>query len=162
MAEVIIGLGCNFLNPENVRSMTARAQKAAQLYLQGEANKILFSGGFNSRKDISEARFMSELAMKAGVPSKDIILEEQSTRTLENADLSKGIIDREGFSSLIVVTSPWHIRRAKFLFEKAMPGRELEMVNSEEKESLFRRWGQYWKEFWESNMLSIPLFRKMI
>lgn len=44
--------------------MESRAEKAAELYKQRRAKKIIFTGGFKTKKDISEAQFMSNIAIK--------------------------------------------------------------------------------------------------
>ena len=50
----------------------------------------------------------------------------ESTNTIEDATLSRPIIDRHGFGQLIVVTSDFHLARARFLFEREFPGFALE------------------------------------
>lgn len=78
-ADCIVGFG-NY----NVQI----AQRAADLYLQGFAPKILFTGGLGRNTDGrwtgSEAQRFAQIAMGRGVPEEDIILEERSTNTAEN------------------------------------------------------------------------------
>lgn len=64
------------------------ARRAAELYFQGYAPKVLFTGGLgrNTQGLLSEpeaVRF-AKTAMACGVPREDIILEDKSTNTKEN------------------------------------------------------------------------------
>ena len=78
-ADVIVGFG-NF--------NTDIARRAAQLYLEGYAPKVLFSGGLGRNTEgllpESEAVRFAKVAMACGVPECDIILEDKSTNTAEN------------------------------------------------------------------------------
>ena len=78
-ADCIVGFG-NF--NDNI------ARRAAELYLQGYAPKVLFTGGLGRNtegllKEPEAVRF-GKVAMACGVPEKDIILEDKSTNTAEN------------------------------------------------------------------------------
>ena len=78
-ADVIVGFG-NF--NDNI------ARRAAELYHQGLAPKILFTGGLG-RNTVgllpeTEADRFARVAMACGVPAADIIREDQSTNTAEN------------------------------------------------------------------------------
>ena len=64
------------------------ARRAAELYLQGYAPKVLFTGGLGRNTEgllpEPEAVRFARTAMECGVPEKDIILEDRSTNTAEN------------------------------------------------------------------------------
>ena len=78
-ADVIVGFG-NF--------NTDIARRAAALYHQGYAPKILFTGGLGRNTEgllpEPEAVRFAKVAMECGVPEADIILEDKSTNTKEN------------------------------------------------------------------------------
>ena len=75
-ADIIVGFG-NF--NDNI------ARRAAQLYLQGLAPKVLFTGGLGRNTEgllpEPEAVRFARVAMECGVPEQDILLEEKSTNT---------------------------------------------------------------------------------
>jgi vancomycin permeability regulator SanA len=125
MKKVIICLGDTFLKPRTIENMKLRTEKAVDLYKQ-EQTKIIFTGGFKTNKDLSEAKFMAEYAVKLGVAEVDIILEEQANTTIGNAVYCKKILADNSFESAIVVTSPHHLRRSKYIFKKVMPDKKLE------------------------------------
>lgn len=124
MVAVIICLGDVF-KPRNMQFMKWRVEKAVGLYKQGLARKIIFTGGFKTRKDLSEARFMANHAIEQSIKEIDIILEEKANTTIGNAVYSKRIMDKRRYASAIVVTSPHHIRRATYIFSKVMQSKEL-------------------------------------
>lgn len=95
-----------------------RIARAAELYHQGIADKIICSGGLGKYPP-EEALVEKQSLMKAGVPEKAIIVERTSTSTSEQAKLIKEICDREGFRSIALVTSFYHEKRATQLFRSA-------------------------------------------
>ncbi len=87
-ADVIVGFG-NF--------NTDIARRAAELYLQGYAPRVLFSGGLgrNTEGLLSEpeaVRF-AKVAMDCGVPREDILIEDKSTNTKENIDFTRRLLE---------------------------------------------------------------------
>ncbi len=97
-----------------------RVEYAASLYKKGLAKKILFCGQLALQKEtgINLARLY---AIFLGVKEEDIILEEDSATTIENALFIKPIIEANGYRSVILVTHPLHTRRAKIVFRKYLP-----------------------------------------
>ncbi|MFH1607900.1 MAG: YdcF family protein [archaeon] len=146
MADVIVCLGNVFYNPKSVESMKLRTLKSAELYRQGKAGKVIFTGGFKTRKDLSEARFMADYAEERGVPKKDMMLEEMADSTVGNALYCKKIIDKEDFESVIVVTSPYHLRRVKYVFRKLIPNKDLKFERCENNLGMFELTKHYLSE----------------
>ncbi len=72
--DVILVLGIGFIKFEYIK----RVKKAAKLYFQGVAPKIIFTGrwwgGLKYTPKITEAKLMTSEAMKLGVPKKDILI----------------------------------------------------------------------------------------
>lgn len=95
-----------------------RLARAAELYHEGVADKIVCTGGVG-RYPPAEAQVGKEFLMRAGVAEEDIIMEAASTSTAEQAKLIREISDREGFQSIALVTSFYHQRRAAQLFSRA-------------------------------------------
>ncbi len=122
---VIICLGSSFLKEKTIENMALRAEKSIELYNEKKASKIIFTGGFNTRKDISEAQYMANIAIKSGVDKNNIVLEEKSSTTIGNAYYSQIIMDNSEFNSAIIVTSPYHIGRVKYIFKKIMNNKQL-------------------------------------
>lgn len=107
-ADVIVGFG-NF--NDNI------ARRAAELYLQGYAPKILFTGGLgrNTRNLLPEpeADRFARVAMECGVPEADILREGQSTNTKENILFTREMLEKLGLKHdrILGVHQPFMERR---------------------------------------------------
>ncbi|HEY3451623.1 MAG TPA: YdcF family protein [Myxococcales bacterium] len=68
-----------------------------------------------------EAAAMRELALSLGAPAEQILLEDQSDSTLQNAYFTKvRILEPRGWTRLLLVTSEWHLGRARLTFERIL------------------------------------------
>jgi uncharacterized SAM-binding protein YcdF (DUF218 family) len=97
-----------------------RALEAIKLYQQGWAPVIIFSGAAADSSGPSNAKAMAIQAEQAGVPASDILLDKTSENTEQNATNVASIIHEEGYTSIILVTSPYHQRRADIVFRRAL------------------------------------------
>jgi uncharacterized SAM-binding protein YcdF (DUF218 family) len=98
-----------------------RIFQAITLYRTGKVKKILISGdsGYITDRGLHEARQMKAILMKWGFPPEDILTEDLSKNTHENAAESAKILnEREDLNSYILVTSGTHMRRALACFKK--------------------------------------------
>ena len=102
--------------PETRRRVT----RGVALYRAGLADALLMTGG-PAPHDRIEAEVMRDLAIELGVPASAIRLEKRSTDTIENARHSMALLCDEApcYPSVIVVSSPYHLERARRLFECA-------------------------------------------
>jgi uncharacterized SAM-binding protein YcdF (DUF218 family) len=94
---------------------------AAQLYGEGKAPYIIATGGripWLGKVETSEATDMALLLQRLGVPADRIIEEGKSLNTRENGVFTKEILDRRNIKEIILVTSGYHMPRAKRVFEK--------------------------------------------
>ena len=91
----------------------SRAQAGIDLYKAGWSNLIIFSGAAADSNSKSNAEVMKQQAIKAGIPEKNIILDQESKNTSENArEVNKTILKLK-LDKVILVTSGYHIRRAR-------------------------------------------------
>lgn len=100
---------------------TARTQQAIDLYKKGWAPKLIFSGAALDKSGPSNAKVMRDQALLQGVPSADIIIEEASETTEQNAKQTGSIISRKDIRSAIVVTSAYHMKRTLVEFRHQSP-----------------------------------------
>ena len=123
-SDVILVLGSNDLRV---------AAHAADLYLQGLAPHLVFSGNVGRLTEgvfkKTEAEAFAEVAMAKGVPASAILLEPRSTNTGENIDFSRELLASKGIDPqrLIVVQKPYMERRGFATFMKRWPGKEVRM-----------------------------------
>ncbi len=96
-----------------------RVKQAVDLYRQGSAPRIIFSSGYTFV--FPEAEVMRELAVAHGVPASAIILEQRAATTYENVARAAEILTAHGWRSALLVSSPYHMRRALLAWRKAAP-----------------------------------------
>jgi uncharacterized SAM-binding protein YcdF (DUF218 family) len=131
--DVIICLGCSIRSVRGRELATLRARKAAQLYRQGVARPVIFTGGGASSKrgPGTEASFMADVAVRAGVPRKAVLLEELARHTVENAYYTAALCRARKWKRLVLVTDPYHLVRAKVIYGQLMPEARIESSASE-------------------------------
>ena len=96
----------------------ARTAEAIKLYINGWAPKLIFSGAALDKSGPSNAEVMRSQALAAGVPASDILIEEYGETTKQNAENTQDILADNSISSVILVTSGYHQRRAGLEFNK--------------------------------------------
>jgi uncharacterized SAM-binding protein YcdF (DUF218 family) len=107
----------------------ARADSAIALWKQGYAPLLIFSGGSKDPESVASAELMKRTAVAAGVPANAILVEGESATTEENAQRVALLMRSKALRSAILVTSPYHQRRAAMLFEREFGPASLSLVN---------------------------------
>ncbi|HET9502524.1 MAG TPA: YdcF family protein [Hymenobacter sp.] len=98
-----------------------RLTHALWLYRAGRARRIIITGGSGAvfSAGNTEAQDLATLLRLAAVPAADILLEERSRNTRENAKFTKELLAQHAnIKSLVLVTSAFHQRRAIGCFAK--------------------------------------------
>jgi uncharacterized SAM-binding protein YcdF (DUF218 family) len=96
-----------------------RIYTAAQLYFDGYAPIVIFSGGGMER--ITEAEVYAEVAQWFGCPKSAVVFESGATSTAEHPARILNLKEPKirANDPLIIVTSPLHSRRTALCFKKA-------------------------------------------
>src|SRR5436853_3959135 len=92
-----------------------RLMQAISLYKMGKIKKIVFSGGSGSLiyTYLKESEMVKKFLVEIGIPSEDIIIENKSNNTRENALFTKEVLDKEiPHGKFLLFTSAFHMRRA--------------------------------------------------
>ncbi|UTZ28899.1 YdcF family protein [Vibrio campbellii] len=115
-AEVLVVLG-------SYKATQYKMPTAVRLYKEKKVFKLLLSGGNLAIDQKPEFESMKEYALDNGVPDSDIILERHAKNTVENAQYSSEIIVESEIAkrSVAILTTAFHIKRAKYLFKNALP-----------------------------------------
>ncbi len=104
---------------------------AAELYKKGLGATLFFTGGFSAENNRSEANWSMYVATITGVPSEAIAINDKTViSTYDEAVLLREFIDthpEREIHSVIVVTDPYHTRRAKWIYEKVL-GEEIKVM----------------------------------
>ena len=110
------GVGCN-TNEYPYGEMWTSADRVwhgARLYKAGKAPKIFITGGGTT---FGTAMLLQDF----GVPKEAIC----NNLTARNTEEEAKFIASTGVKRFLLVTSAWHMRRAKLMFEKYAPGLEV-------------------------------------
>jgi len=123
---------------------TERVEYGVKLFKEGWARKdrIILAGGPLVWK-YTWASLMKEHAISLGAPKNAILLEDKSRTTEEDVRFTKEILNKHGYKSCILVTSPYHSRRATRIFRKIM-GDKIIVISAPVEKSWFS-FDEWWK-----------------
>ena len=92
----------------------ARPELAAKLYHQGVAPLIFVVGTGDNETG-------RRVLLRAGVPADRLVCETASESTLENALFTSPLLKQSGVRNALLITSPFHTRRALATFQQRIP-----------------------------------------
>jgi uncharacterized SAM-binding protein YcdF (DUF218 family) len=99
-----------------------RVTTSVDLLREGYGRWLLVSGGPYAlgprRTRRNSAWVMRDQAIAAGVPSQQILMDDRAGSTYENAAGAARLMREHGLHTAIVVTSPYHARRAGVVFSR--------------------------------------------
>lgn len=103
----------------NFKGNADRIFQALKLYKQKKIKKILITSGFASffYQDTIESALLKNYLVDIGVPANDIVTEERSRNTYENAIFTKELLTPQ--DTILLITSATHMRRSYKCFKKA-------------------------------------------
>jgi uncharacterized SAM-binding protein YcdF (DUF218 family) len=138
MNGIIIVLGSQN-DPKGNLSPNAknRMDRAIEELKKSPDYKLLLTGGFGKFNTTSKSHacYLKKYALDQGIQEDDILEIVESGNTVEDAYLSKPILDKYKPGIVFVSTSNFHLPRAKFIFEKILPEYKLEFLGSKENTS---------------------------
>jgi uncharacterized SAM-binding protein YcdF (DUF218 family) len=106
-----------------------RAEQAMTEFRRFPTAKVLTTGGAGAHFNTTprpHTAYVRAYLLALGLPETALIESAESTNTIEDARLSRPIVERYGFRRLIIVTSDFHLPRAQWLFRREFPQLELE------------------------------------
>jgi uncharacterized SAM-binding protein YcdF (DUF218 family) len=114
-----------------------RVDRAIEELKKNPGFKLLLTGGFGkfNPTDKPHAQYLKEYALEKGIKEDDILEIIKSGNTVEDAYLSKPILNKYNPKQVFVSTSNFHLPRAKFIFEKILPQYKLKFLGSKESTS---------------------------
>jgi uncharacterized SAM-binding protein YcdF (DUF218 family) len=136
----------------------ARFQEGVSLYEQGLGKYLVFSGAARDN-GTSNADVMRDLAVRHGIPNAAILDEPQAEDTWGNAVFTRQVLEAHGLRSAILVTSPYHARRAKMTFDAAYAGSGIRLVVHSAPDSQWRKLS--WWQQPETRRLTISELQKL-
>jgi len=98
-----------------------RVRRAVELYQQGYAPVVIISAGTQVAEGdelLPEAEVMRRQALAMGMPESALLIEDQSQSTIQNAYYTTALLQARGYTSILLVTSTYHSRRAGHIFDE--------------------------------------------
>ena len=137
----------------------SRATEAVKLYQDGWAPTLIFSGAARDSTGPSNAAHMKQLAIADGVPADAILIDETATNTIQNAEGVASISRDHQYHRVILVTSPYHQRRASLTFRRALDP-STGIINHSTTDQTWRR-SAWWTNNYSFN-LTVSELRKTL
>lgn len=100
-----------------------RVKQAVDLYRGGFAPAMVFESGYTFA--FKEAEIMRDLALSLGVPAPAIVLETTGANTYEDVVRVHVVLKSRGWRRILLVSSPYNMRRATLVWEKQAPDIEV-------------------------------------
>lgn len=116
-------------------ALSDRTRTGCQLYLDGLAPMIIFSGG-PATDNLSEADVMKRIALDMSVPDDAIVLDPDGVNTRATARHTSTLFARAGIDRVLVVSHAYHLPRIKMTY--AREGRAVLTVPANESRTLRR------------------------
>jgi hypothetical protein len=112
-----------------------KAIGSAKLYKEEWAPKIMYTGNkasYIKDSNLSESEYLKNIAIKEGVKEQDIIIENQSINSTENAVFGiKKLKDMNfNLSKIILVTLPYHMRRSSLTLMSAINDKNVKVIKN--------------------------------
>jgi uncharacterized SAM-binding protein YcdF (DUF218 family) len=136
----------------------ARFSEGVNLYEQGFGKYLVFSGAAYDN-GTSNADVMRDLAVRRGVPASAILEEPLGEDTWGNAVYTRQVLEQHRLGSAILVTSPYHLRRAKATFDAAYSGSGIELMVHAAPDSQWRKLS-WWQQA-ETRRLTFTELQKL-
>jgi len=126
-AEAIVVLSGGIKPPDTIRTQAEpsdptmnRCLLAAEIYHRGRHCPVIVSGG---RYDPDptyppDSALMRKMLIRLGVDEADVIEEDQSRNTIQNALATREILRDRGIGKVLLVTNAFHMRRSLLTFRK--------------------------------------------
>jgi len=93
------------------------------LFKKDYAQNLIFSSGYVFV--FKEPDVMKALALSLGVPENRIILEKKAANTYQNAMYVNEILNQKHWKRIILVSSPFHMKRAALVFNNVAPDKKV-------------------------------------
>jgi len=96
---------------------SGRIEHAIEALADGDVKRVLIAG---TDPSVTKPDLIDRLGGKERLVNCCVDLGSESVDTRSNAEEAKRWLDRRGYKSLRLITSDWHMRRARYEFRKVL------------------------------------------
>lgn len=114
-ADAIVVLGAAQYDGRPSPVLRARLDHAVQLYTEGTAPRVIFTGGVGVGDTVSEADVSRRYARRAGVPDSAMFMERVGLSSDESIAEVARLMKDAGLQSAVLVSDPFHMLRLRVL-----------------------------------------------
>lgn len=111
--DCIIVLGAAAWHDKPSPVLTERLNHAIELYKNGKSKFIILTGGYGKGAKHAESEVGSDYCLRMGIPETALRVEKESSNTIDNLREAKKIMSSEQWNSALLVSDPWHLKRAR-------------------------------------------------
>ena len=116
-ADIGIVLGAAVWGEGPSPGLRERLEQAVRLYEDGYVSTLLVTGGLGEGKTRTEAEVSREYLIAHGVPSGQILMEDESTSTYENLLNSQQVLENHSVRHVLIISHDYHLARAMTMAE---------------------------------------------
>ncbi len=114
-ADCAIVLGAAAWHNKPSPVLKERLNHAIHLFKTKRVKALVLTGGYGEGAPFSESEVALDYCIKQGIPKTSIQIETDSGTTQENLVEAKKILEREKWANALLVSDPWHLKRAKMM-----------------------------------------------
>jgi uncharacterized SAM-binding protein YcdF (DUF218 family) len=118
-ADAILVLGAAQYNGRPSPVFRARLDHALELYHDGLAPHMVFTGGVGVGDTISEGEVGRRYALARGVPDRAILVDRRGMTSAQSVGAAAELMQEQGLRSALVVSDPFHMLRLEVLARRA-------------------------------------------
>ncbi len=111
-ADAIVVMGAAQYDGVPSPLLASRLQQALTDWKSGRAPLIALTGGKRDGDRFSEAEASQNWLRERGVPRSAMVSENIGSSTWESLEKVSPVLKQRGVTSVVVVSSPWHVERA--------------------------------------------------
>jgi uncharacterized SAM-binding protein YcdF (DUF218 family) len=111
--DAVVVLGAAQYNGDPSSIFAARLRHAEALYEAGLAPRIITAGGSRAGDNFTEAEAGRRYLIDRGVPAKAVVAVGEGSDTLGSLHAVAARAAAEGWSSVMLVSDPWHSLRVR-------------------------------------------------
>ena len=121
-ADAVVVLGCAVqAGGEPSPALQARIDQGIRVWRDTRSRCLLATGGVGHHPP-AEAVVMGRIASEQHVPAAAVIEDVTAHRTEDSATVCASLAEQNGWKRVILVSDPWHLLRARRMFQDAAPG----------------------------------------